>query len=112
MVTLSTTISRRLMLISDVPPGFVNLFRRQIAPAQSASLTVHTLGSVMTASPLQTHSFAYIPLAEFAGIDSFTFRATDNANASIMGTATVTVKLVPPASDNALLRLPALRRSP
>jgi hypothetical protein len=63
------------------------------------TFTVETLPANGTVT-LQTHNtFAYTPRAGFAGVDSFTFRATDSGNASIVGTAMVTVTLGPPTPD-------------
>jgi hypothetical protein len=53
--------------------------------------TAPTAGSVQITSQLQGQSFAYTPIADFEGVDSFIFRITDSGNASITGTAIVTV---------------------
>lgn len=75
--------------------------------------TPPTAGDVQINAQLQAEAaFAYTPHADFVGVDSFTFRATDTGNASIIGTATVTVTTVitvPPILIE--LHLPALRHN-
>ena len=76
--------------------------------------TPPTAGGVQINAQLQAEAaFAYTPHADFVGVDSFTFRATDTGNASIVGTASVTVtapSVVPPIPTE--LHLPALHHSP
>lgn len=69
-------------------------------------------GSVEIVSQLHAQSFLYQPSGGFVGVDSFIFRAIDSANASITGTATITIYASNPVTEStAALHLPMLRQA-
>jgi len=70
--------------------------------ALSASLVSGTQHGSLTFNPDGT--FTYVPAADFSGADSFTYTASDGANASKAATVTLTVQAVndaPVAGDDA-----------
>lgn len=74
------------VLTNDTDPdaGDTITARLQTAPAHAAAFTLNANGS-----------FSYTPVANYAGTDSFTYRAVDqNNNASLATTCTITVNPV------------------
>lgn len=69
-------------------------------------------GSVAIVTRSAAQHFLYYPNGEFTGFDPFTFRAIDSANASITGTATITINgSLPVTHSTTLLHLPMLRHT-
>ena len=85
----------------DVPKGFtLNAVSPTNAPLSYTIVDLPTHGMVSGSGPTLT----YIPVPDFNGTDSFTFRASDGARTSNTATVTVTVDSVndaPIAADDA-----------
>lgn len=91
--------------VQDPDEGDSYTFEIETEPL-SGTITIGPSGDVNGSAQEQSY-FEYMPFPGFGGVDHFIFRAIDSGNATITGTATVTVTLAPPVTANEL-RLPAL----
>ncbi|MCC6455956.1 MAG: cadherin-like domain-containing protein [Caldilineaceae bacterium] len=105
----------------DVPPGSINLFRRQIAPPQSVPLTIHAVGGTVSSEPpgapldgstlypattlveLTPHPAAGYHFAGWMGVDA---RAGVTATVALYTARTITATFDPIATDPVTMTVP------
>jgi VCBS repeat-containing protein len=96
-----TITSASITTDEDTPSSGVTPVVTDPDTDDSHTFTIVT-GPANGSASVVANQLVYTPNAEFSGIDSFTFRATDSGGLSVDGTATVTVNAVndAPVAEN------------